>query len=162
MPRSPKFIRIFARAAVCSGALLAQLACESTHAAATHAQSSSRGTQLEREIFRLSARVNALEIQLNQERRSAAARRLESNTQRERLAAFEGQASAVPFGDAVPRGMNVNGSTQVQAELRRALPLLMRAIERLDISSEEKAALKSSLRPSRALDPDNPWSIAKY
>jgi hypothetical protein len=144
-------------------ALLA-LACTASRGRALPVQASRQSTSLEAEVMRLSARIGALENQLLQDRRALTRAQQETQEQRERVAALESQVPASrgessQLSSSTPATV---GTTQVEEELRVAFRALSRAIERLDISAEEKAALKSSLKPTRQLDHDNPWSLAKH
>jgi hypothetical protein len=106
--------------------------------------------------------VAALESQILLERQNAARIQQDSARQLARIAALEANTSNVAAAtDPGPRSLGTPGSS-AEAELRMTMQLLMRAIERLDISADEKAMLKSSLRPTRTIDRENPWSMARY
>lgn len=142
--------------------LLSAIACE-PEAGTRVAKDPVAYTALRAEILRLSEKVTALELQLQQEQRNAARARQETQEQRERIVALEGQVTT-PGEDVIARSPPASVATtmQAEAELRIAYRAMMRAIERLDISAEEKAALKGSLRPTRSLDRQNPWSVASF
>jgi hypothetical protein len=143
--------------------LFLSVACEPGQASMPVARHPAGYALLSAEIRRLSEKVTALESQLQQEQRNAARARQETQVQRERIVTLEGQITAP--GDELsvrPPPVNVAATMQAEAELRVAYRAMMRAIERLDISVEEKAALKASLRPTRSLDRQNPWSVAAF
>lgn len=124
------------------------------------------------EIARLTHRIEVLEQQLQQERRSAALDRIENQQQRERLLALEGRLAAqatdsarsTAVTESLPRASRASLATtvEVEAELRHVFQSLLRAIERMDITEQEKSALKNSLKPTRSLDQSNPWASAGY
>jgi hypothetical protein len=125
-------------------------ACARSAATTPTPNDAARLHTLEAEVLRLSAKVNALEDLLQQERRSTLAVR---NRQSPRGAPETTPTTLEP---------NTANAVRAEAELRLAYKALMRAIERLDVGAEEKEALKSHLRPTRALDHENPWSVAEY
>jgi hypothetical protein len=147
-------VRDFGRALVSgsSGVVLALIliACAPSAATVQTPKDSANVDALKAEVLRLSARVNALENRSRQEQHSD-------------RAGFKTQAPpAVPGTASSMREANPTDALRVEAELRLVYKALMRTIERLDVSAEEKEALKSHLRPVRSLDRDNPWSMAQY
>jgi hypothetical protein len=163
MARTNNIGRVLAEGTVALVVALLATACETSQVPAPAVKDPARLGVVEGEVLRLTARINALESQLRLEHKNAARARQETQEQRERLAALENQIPT-PAADPAPSPPAASTATtmQAEAELRAAYRALMRAIERMDISAEEKAAIKSSLRPTRTLDHDNPWSIAKY
>jgi TolA-binding protein len=160
---------------------LTPLGCATSHARLAKAHDTDRVHQLQAQVQRLSLKVAALETQLQKEHRAITRERLVNQEQRERLAKLESDFSA-KVSDPAREGSTATADAQVtvdpgsiaterasvtlaarmtvEAELRQAHLALMRAIERIAVSPEEKALLKNSLRPARSLDPDNPWATA--
>lgn len=143
--------------------ILLGCACEPIEATLPAARVPARDLGLSVEIQRLAQKVTVLEVQVQQEQRNAARARQQTQEQRERIAMLEAQ-TVVPADGAVghPPPASAVTTIQAEAELRVAYRAMMRAIDRLDISPEEKAALKGSLRPTRSLDRQNPWSVASF
>jgi hypothetical protein len=146
--------RDFGQALVCRlgglGLALMLVACARPAAIRTMPKDSVRLRALEAEVLRLSVKVNELES-------------LQQKARRSTLAARDRQ-SPLGTSETAPAMLETNAADAVNAEreLRFVYKALMRAIERLEISTEEKEALKSHLRPIRTLDHENPWSVAEY
>ncbi|HEY5959751.1 MAG TPA: hypothetical protein VIV60_24525 [Polyangiaceae bacterium] len=164
MARNCRFQQPFVKGVISLAVVLSMCGCEATVTASNpHAADARRGLELQGELSRLSARLALLENQILLERQNAARMQQESVQQRVRIAALETRTAPAPVADeAVPPSSVSARGLSAEAELRLTLQLLMRAIERLDISADEKAMLKNSLRPARAIDRDNPWSMAQY
>lgn len=159
------------------------LGCATRQADRARASTSAGAQQLQAEVQRLSLKIATLETQLQQQHRAIARERLVNQEQRERLTELENGTSSVE-SDAIRVAASSSGAASgtidpghvpsqrastslavrmtAEAELRQAYLALMRAIERMDISAEEKAVLKNSLRPTRSLDPQNPWATARH
>lgn len=119
-------------------------------------------TALHLEVQRLSMRIASLERQLQIEHRAVAKERLTNQEQRERLASLEAQSSMKESpASSDSSTQSAAAHMTAEAELRQAYRAVMRAIERMNLSAEEKAALKNSLRPTRPLDSENPWASAR-
>ncbi len=164
MARRSNSMRILARGGTGALVLLLSIACEPSEASMPVARQPAGYAPLSAEVQRLSAKVTVLESQLQMEQRNAARARQAMQEQRERIVALESQGTT-PGAAGVDRlpPSSVATTMQAEAELKIAYRAMMRAIERLDISAEEKAALKASLRPTRSLDRENPWSaVATY
>ena len=164
MARRSNSMRILARGGTGAVALLLAIACEPSEASMPVARDPLGYVPLKAEVQRLSAKVTALETQLQMEQRNAARARQATQEQRERIVVLESQVTP-PSDAVVTRAPPASMATtmQAEAELKIAYRAMMRAIERLDISAEEKAALKASLRPTRSLDRENPWAaVATY
>lgn len=157
-------------------AVLLMLGCQATAGnsqAPTLARPQSESAPLgSADIVRLAHRIDVLEQQLQQERRAAALDRFENQQQRERLLALEGRLAAqvaesqrsTVVTESLPTASRASLATTVQmeAELHHAFQSLLRAIERMDITEQEKSTLRNSLRPTRSLDQSNPWASAGY
>lgn len=168
-------------AAIAFPIALSMLGCATSQVDSARARDATGARQLQAEVQRLAVKVTALETQLQKEHKAIARERLVNQEQRERLASLESESSSqasdssrvevaatisaretVEPASVPPRQPRVSLAARMtaEAELRQAYLALMRAIDRMAISAEEKAALKSSLRPTRSLDPENPWATA--
>jgi hypothetical protein len=136
-------------------------ACQANQAAKPAASQVRQATWLRAEVERLGARVVLLERKLEQDHRTIAKQRVDNQEQRARLVALEAQSAMNQRSTAeAESNLSIVARMTVEAELRQAYQAVMRAIERMDISTEERAALKNSLRPTRAIDSENPWASA--
>jgi hypothetical protein len=187
MPRRSRAKKVLVNCFIGLSVILLTDACGPVSSENAHLQQQVQLLKLRGEIQRLVARIDSLEVALRMEQSSAARAQQQTQEQRLRIVALENEpqmravrASTTPtppnvehetLGAIPPDARehrpqsnlrSANSAAQAEAELVLAYRALTRAIERLDISAEEKAALKNSLRPTRSLDHNNPWSVADY